>query len=764
MTYNKFQLQFALVVLFLFLPLLLMAQQVGVEDYKRANNLQEQFSGKALNVVDNSTWIGDTHHLWYRKTVKGGHKFVWVSAESQERHAAFNHKRLAETLSTRLDTVYSALKLPFSEIEYVNDEGAIKVNVGDSLYTCNLSNYSCNSKEADSYNYSSYNPFKENNDDINQSNERTSSPNGRWEAFVQNYNVAVSKKGSDKTVMLSTDGSEGNYYDIDSFKWSPDSKKLAAYRIKPGFKRQVHYIESSPEDQLQPKNHKITYAKPGDVLDVKQPVLFDVENKEQFIVDRSLFPNAYNLTNAKWWEDSRGFYFEYNQRDRKVYKVLEVDAETGDVQTLIHEEPPKFFSSYTTLYSYYTKNGEDIIWASTRDGYRHLYRYSGETGELENQITDGDWVVRQVDSVDTEKRQIWFQASGMDEDQDPYFKHYFRVNFDGSGLTRLTEADGNHDVTYSSDMKYYVDKWSRVNKAPVTQLRRTEDQKKMMGLEQGDSDPLKKAGWQAPESFVAKGRDGETDIWGVIMRPSNFDPDKNYPVIEYIYAGPHNSFVPKSFSTYNRMMSLAELGFIVVQIDGKGTANRSKEFHNVAWKNIKDAGFPDRIRWHKEVAKKYDYYDISKVGIYGTSAGGQSSMGALLFHPDFYKVAVSASGCHDNRMDKISWNEQWMGWPVGPHYAESSNVENAEKLQGDLLLISGEMDTNVPPTSTLQVADALINAGKDFALFTIPGAGHTSGGDLGKRKRWDYFVDKIHGIDPPQWNSMSEKQIEEVTY
>jgi len=275
---------------------------------------------------------------------------------------------------------------------------------------------------------------------------------------------------------------------------------------------------------------------------------------------------------------------------------------------------------------------------------------------------------------------------------------------------------------------------------------------------------LKEAGWQPLESFVAKGRNEKTDIWGVIVRPTDFDPSKNYPVIEYIYAGPHDSFVPKSFSSYNQMMSLAELGFIVVQIDGMGTDNRSKEFHNVAWKNIKDAGFPDRIRWHKAVAKKYDYYDISKVGIYGTSAGGQSAMGALLFHPDFYKVAVSASGCHDNRMDKIWWNEQWMGWPVGPQYVESSNVENAGRLQGDLFLIVGELDTNVPPSSTYQVANALIKAGKDFDLFTIPGGGHTSGGDLGHRMRWDFFVEKIHGVDTPQWNSMSKKQIEEVTY
>ena len=264
------------------------------------------------------------------------------------------------------------------------------------------------------------------------------------------------------------------------------------------------------------------------------------------------------------------------------------------------------------------------------------------------------------------------------------FVDYYRINFDGSGLTRLTDADAEHTVKFSPDMKYYVDTWSRVDLPPVSQLRRTEDRKVLMDLEHGDDSALVAAGWKAPESFSAPGRDGKTDIWGIIVRPTNFDPAKKYPVIENIYAGPQGSFVPKSFSPVNQnMQQLAELGFIVVQIDGMGTNNRSKAFHDVAFKNLADAGFADRILWHKAVAAKYPWYDISKgVGIYGTSAGGQNSLGALLFHPEFYKVAVSNSGCHDNRMDKIWWNEQWMGWPVGPQYAASSNVDNAYRLEG----------------------------------------------------------------------------------
>jgi dipeptidyl aminopeptidase/acylaminoacyl peptidase len=287
----------------------------------------------------------------------------------------------------------------------------------------------------------------------------------------------------------------------------------------------------------------------------------------------------------------------------------------------------------------------------------------------------------------------------------------------------------------------------------VSELRKSADGSLVKELERVDLAPLQQAGWRPPEVFTAKGRDGTTDIWGVIYRPTAFDPRRKYPVIENIYAGPHSSFVPKSFAAFNQMQAQAELGFIVVQIDGMGTSNRSKAFHDVAWMNLKDAGFPDRILWHKAAAAKYTWYDISRVGIYGTSAGGQNSMGALLFHPEFYKAAVSAVGCHDNRMDKIWWNEQWMGWPIGPHYAESSNVDNAGKLQGKVLLVVGELDTNVDPSSTYQVVNALIKANKDFELLVIPGAGHGPGGVYGERRRFDFFVRHLLGQAPPDWNT-----------
>jgi Dipeptidyl peptidase IV (DPP IV) N-terminal region/Prolyl oligopeptidase family len=586
----------------------------------------------------------------------------------------------------------------------------------------------------------------------------------KWDAYIQNFNVFLKPAGSNQRgTPLSYDGSEGNYYTMRSVAWSPDSKHLVAYHTRPGFDREVHYIESSPADQVQPKHTTLPYRKPGDALDIAYPALFDVATKQEVEIDHALFPNPYDITQPIWWKDGRGFTFEYNERGHQTYSVLEVDPNTAKVRPVINETS-KTFIYYNQLgpglsggrrYRHDVNDGKEIIWASERDGWEHLYLYDGITGKVKNQITKGNWLVRNVIEVDDAKRQIWFEAGGSIANQDPYFVQYYRVNFDGTGLTRLTDANGDHNVVFSPDKKFYVDTWSRVDQAPQSQLRRTEDQKVIMDLSKSDTSALVEAGIHTPEVFVAKARDGKTDIWGVIIKPTNFDPNKKYPVIENIYAGPQGSFVPKTFSAVSADQAMAELGFIVVHIDGMGTSNRSKAFHDVSFKNLGDAGFPDRILWHQAAAAKYPWYDISRVGIFGTSAGGQNSMGGMLFHPDFYKVVVTNSGCHDNRMDKIWWNEQWMGWPLGPQYAESSNVDNASKLQGRALIIIGEMDTNVDPASSLQVVNALMKAHKHFDMLYIPGQNHGVASVAPEHYRDDYFVHYLLGVEPPDWNKVS---------
>jgi dipeptidyl aminopeptidase/acylaminoacyl peptidase len=781
----------------LLLPPVIAFAQGTQADYERVRSVRDKFRGLAVNLPESANWIDNSSRFWYRKSVKGRNQFVLVDAETLAKKPAFDHERLATSLSLAAGGKFTAITLPFNTFTFSDNESVIEFVAEDSVWKCDLAEYKCTklrAAQADPFGQQGGRPPDDKEEPEEFANdvfdgmvvnsfqfqgrrqgqlqgqgqpagpELKASPDGKWEAIIRNFNLFIRAKGKTEEAPLSFDGSEGNYYTLGSIAWSPDSKRLVAYRVRPGYRRQVHYIESSPSDQIQPKYSNRDYAKPGDALDSAQPMLFAVDTKKQFVIDNSLFPNPFSLSNPVWWKDGRAFTFEYNQRGHQVYRVIEVDAATGKARALISDEPKTFFS-YRPLngnlretgskYRYDLNDGKEMIWMSERDGWRHLYLYDGITGKVKNQITRGNWVVRAVEKVDEEKRQIWFQASGMYPGKDPYFAHYYLVNFDGSGLTAFTEADGYHSVRLSSDMKYYVDTWSRIDLPTASELRRTEDKKLILELEKGDMSALLAAGWRAPESFVALGRDGKTEIWGVIYRPTNFDESRKYPVIEAIYAGPQGSFVPKTFSPM--ALTMAELGFIVVQIDGMGTNNRSKAFHDICWKNLSDAGFPDRILWHRAVAAKYPYYDISRVGIYGTSAGGQNSTGAMLFHPEFYKAAFSAAGCHDNRMDKVWWNEQWMGWPLGPHYAASSNVDNAPRLVGKLMLVVGEMDTNVDPSSTMQVVNALIKADKTFDLLVIPGAGHGSGGDYGERKRNDFFVHQLLGVEPPDWNKPAQQ-------
>ena len=561
--------------------------------------------------------------------------------------------------------------------------------------------------------------------------DRDASPNGKFTARIQDHNLFL--RSDKQESQLTTDGEESNRYGM--IRWSPDSKTLVAFRIKPSDRSEVHLVESSPRGGGRTRLRSRPYALPGDEFTTYELSLFNVETGKQIKPDVELVD--FGRPRIRWKDDARRFTYEKTDRGHQRFRVMEIDTQSGGARYLIDEKSDTFISNYTfgSWMTNYLAKTDEIIYVSEQDGWRHLYLVDAKEGKISHQITNGEWVVRGIDRIDEDHRQIWFRASGKQCEQDPYFIHYYRINFDGSGLVALTQGDGNHAIRYSPDRKYIIDSYSRVDKGALHELRRAADGALICDLEQADISRLAASGWQPPEVFTAKGRDGKTDIWGIICRPQDFDPAKKYPIIEDIYAGPHNSHVPKSFSASDRYRALTDLGFIVVKIDGMGTANRSKAFHDVCWQNLKDAGFPDRIRWIKAAAEEYPYMDLNRVGIYGVSAGGQNAAGAVLFHPEFYQVAVASCGCHDNRMDKASWNEQWMGYPVGSHYAESSNIENAHRLQGKLLLLVGEMDTNVPPESTMRFADALIKADKDFDLVVLPGAGHTAGGTYGRRRR-----------------------------
>ena len=726
--------------------------QGTVEDYNRAYELREKYNSKHVFYSNvNPQWIDGTNLFWYVRNTPEGNEYVKVDAGKQKRTALFDQQKLSAALESSTGKDIDPMQLPIQRCHVTPRADTLRF-VYEGKRWCFDIRRNRLTDEGQLPAPGRQRHWMEVDDE--KGGAPVTSPDGKYVAFIKNDNICVREVATGKETQLSQDGTPGNYYSS-YIQWSPDSKLVAAFRIRPAQKRYVYYVESSPADQLQPKLHKQEYAKPGDELAFKVPCIYGVENGKRLIPSTDLFSHQYEIYALQWNSDSKGITFEYNERGHKVYRILEVSAEDGSVRPLIEEKEEKYVN-YPRIFRHFLADGKRIIWSSERDNYNHLYMYDRATARPTHQITKGEWYVREVQYVDEENQQIYFSANGMNKDEDPYLIHYYRIGFDGKGLTALTPEEGMHKAWYSSDYKYLVDVYSKVDQAPVAVVRSAADGKIVMPLEKADIAQLTANGWKAPEVFTAKGRDGKTDMWGIIYRPSNFDPAKKYPVIEYIYSGPGDQYVPKTFSSYNWWMtSLAELGFIVVQVDGMTTSFRSKEFEEVCYKNLKDAGLPDHIAWIKAAAQKYPYMDIDRVGIFGCSAGGQESTTAVLLHPEFYKAAYSACGCHDNRMDKIWWNELWMGYPVDDSYKECSNVENAHLLQRPLMLVVGEMDDNVDPASTMQVVNALIKANKDFELVVIPGAHHTMGEDFGEHKRYDFFVRNLMGVNPPAWSEVN---------
>lgn len=690
------------------------ASQVTRADYERADTILK-CSDRVYSPAIHPEWIDSSHYFWYKNHEKEGDFYYLVNAESGKKQRAADKKGLAAFFSKKQKKLAESL---LKEEEKRPDRWRRREEAPVPVV----------------------------------------SPDKKWEAYVKDNNLYLSpvrdEKEKDKPkeeIALTMDGTANLRYDGWSIIWSPDSRKLATVKVRDVQERRIPLIESSPSSQKQPILQWCNYAKPGDVLPVYLPVLFDVEARKQMALNVTPYENQFYLNLTGWREDSRAFTFEFNQRGHQRYVIGEVSAADGSIRHLVDEQT-KTFIYYYNNYRYDLDDGKELLWISERDGWRHLYLIDGTNGQVKQQVTKGEWVVRQVDYVDETNRVVYFTASGFNKGEDPYNLHYCRINLDGTGFTDMTPENGNHRVTFSADRSYFTDVYSRPDLPPVSQLKRTSDASVVAGLQRCDVSALQAESWQMPEVFCAKGRDGQTDIWGNIYRPMHFDASKSYPVVEFIYAGPHDSHVDKDFKPAHHLVSkLVELGFIVVSIDGMGTSNRSKAFHDVCWKNLKDAGFPDRIAWMKAAGAKYKYMDLNRVGIYGWSAGGQNAMAALLFHNDFYKVAVAPCGCHDNRMDKIWWNEQWMGYPIDASYSTSSNVDNAYRLKGKLLLINGELDDNVDPASTLQVVSALMKANKNFEQLYLPGKTHSLGGPFEMHKMHDFFVKNLLGQEPPEW-------------
>ena len=732
--------------LVLFLPLLVSAQGTKA-DFERSAGLREKYRGTILNDRISPNWIASSSRFWYARQGAGGIKtFILVDPSAGSKNVAFDHAKVASAVTKISGTAAEADKLPFTRIDFSADLSKLRLKLGEKLYEVDLKTYETKDYSGDF----PPDPRPANGPPPQGRGQRQGrtmdSPDGKWRVAYKDDNLVLVSVESKVEKAVTTDGSKANSYNGGVW-WSPDSKHVAVFQSEPGDDHPLNIVVTTPKDQFQPRLTTQQYLKPGDKLPKQRLRILDVDSAKVTPVDDALYTNPFGLDNERWLSNDQ-FAFRYNQRGHQVMRYVGVDAKSGMVKTIISEEAKTFIDWNYKSYFNVLPDNKHAIWMSERSGWCHLYMYDLTTGES-SPITKGDWVVRRILKVDDINKQVWFMASGQTAGEDPYHLHACRVNFDGTGFVRLTAADGTHTVEVSPDNKVIFDSYSRVDTAPTCEARNAETGKKLVDVEQADISGLLKAGYKIPQRFVSKARDGVTDIWGLVYLPTNFDPSKKYPVVEDIYAGPQGSFVPKAFHTNAGGMTLAELGFIVVRIDGLGTNDRSKAFHDVCWKNLVDAGLPDRILWMKAAAQKWSQMDLSRVGIYGTSAGGQNALDAVLTHGEFYKVAMADCGCYDNRMDKMWWNEQWMGYPIGPHYEAQSGRTLAHNLTGKLLLMVGEEDTNVDPASTYQVVDALEKADKDFEFVVIPNNGHGAiGSPYARRRFYDFFVRNLLGVEP----------------
>ncbi|MGA8441122.1 MAG: DPP IV N-terminal domain-containing protein [Candidatus Sulfotelmatobacter sp.] len=737
----------------LFHALPLAFAQGGLEDYQRAERFLPGNIRHLVYVADVSPhWIEKTSRFWYRKVGLKDTEFALVDAEQNTSGPAFDHERLAAGLSRAGKQDYSPSDLPFSEIEFVEKGKAIHFSVADAQWKCSLATYECQRDDP---------PTKPN---------EVASPNKRWAAYVKEHNLYLRDVVTGTVLQLTNDGVVGWDYatPLPSLRvmvdqgtedvkqpaavfWSPDSSKLIAYRLDSRNSGRFTSLQFVPPDQLRPRAFTYVYPLPGEVLAKAEPIIFDIQSGKR--IDLQSAPIELPFQDGPdfdWFPDSKSFHYDYDERGFKAKELRVVDAATGEQKVLLREQSDSYVDPGETFYSFVENTGE-ILWSSERDGWNHLYLYNGKTGHLENQITEGPWVVRHVEHIDEKNRRVYFLANGREKAEDPYQAHLYSVGFDGKGLQLLSPEDADHSVSVSPDGAFFVDSFSRPNLPGEAVLRRTKDGSDLRVLEKTDASELMKTGWMFAEPFPGKAADNTTDLYGLIWRPSNFDPAKKYPIIEFVYTGPQWFFVPKSFGGTLRLQSVAELGFVVVMVDGRGTAGRSRAFHQFSYRNL-GGSFEDHVAMIKEMAARYPYMDATRVGIFGTSAGGYGAAHAMLAFPDFYKVGVSTSGDHDARLDKAWWNEAYQGYPVEGDYVAQSNVTMAEHLNGHLLLEHGDIDDNVHPVETIRFVDALMKANKNFDMLFVPNMFHGESGEHALylvRRRWDYFVQYLLGVTPP---------------
>jgi dipeptidyl-peptidase 4 len=728
--------------------------------YTNAEQLLGWHASRALrNHEVNPNWIFDGDRFWYRVAREEGHEFMLVDPDRRERRLAFDNGRLASAMSMAADTAYDPVRLPFETFEYLDqDLRNIRIKVQDRRFECDVQQYRCTV-----------------GDTIPKSDESfVMSPDSTWEAFVHQHDLWVRSVANGDSIRLTDDGEEYWAYGLrapramqqksgdprePSLRWSPDSRYIAVDRWD---EREVEHMPMYSITSVRPQGFTYPYALPGDsIYPIGAVHVIEPQTRTNHRVEIDPDPAFISWASgmdSTWTADSERVRVLTTERGHQHAQLVEIDAATGQYRVLAVETRPTFVDlAHRGPPNWFAGEG-DVIWFSQRDGWGHLYRYD-RGGNLVNRITEGAWLTGHIHHVDEGAQRIYFTAWGREADRHPYYTHFYRVNFDGSGLQLLTPEDANHEVDVSPSGRYFIGTRSTPQDPPVITLRSTQNGNTVLELEEADISQAEARGWTPPESFRVKGRDGVTDIYGLLHKPSHFDPAKSYPVVNYIYPGPQIGSVGTygwTLGTRGNVRALAELGFIVLQIDHMGSPFRSKDFHDKYYADMADHGLPDHVAAIRQLGAARPYMDLDRVGIYGHSGGGFASTAAILMYPDVFHVAVSTAGNHDNRRYGIHWGEKYQGLlerdtiKDTDNYVSQANQTYAENLEGKLFLMTGDMDDNVHPAMTYKVAHALIEANKDFDFLILPDRAHGLNEPYVIRKTWDYFVEHLRGEEPPR--------------
>ncbi|MHB1223254.1 MAG: S9 family peptidase [Gemmatimonadaceae bacterium] len=712
-----------------------------------------------------ATWLPDGR-FWYRNEVAGGAEFIVVDPARRTRARAFDHARVATALSTAMDSSVGEITLPIQRIDLAADGRSVSFDAGTRHWTCDVAGSTCRDDGA------RRSPVRSATGRGASADIGVPSPDGRRRAFIRDWNLWVRDVATGQEKRLTTDGVENFGYATDNagwthsdraiLLWSPDSRKIATFQQDERNVGDMYLVKTTTGH---PELSAWKYPLPGDsVVAMLERVVIDVESgrvtrlRMERDYHRATLGDDVSMDDYAFSPDGSKLALVSTSRDHKKATLRVADVATGEVRTVFEETAPTHFESRTGWRVLW--GSDEVVWYSQRDDWGQLYVYDLATGKLKNQITTGEGPVSQIARLDEKARTIWYVAMGREKGQDPYFRHYYRIGLDGKKAVSLTPEDGDHSAQLSPDGRFLIDTYSKVDVPPVVVLRDAGTGKVLMPLEKADISRLLATGWKPPLSVRMKGPDGRTDIYGQLFTPTTLDSTRKYPIINNPYPGPQSGSVGTRSFTAARgdRQALAELGFIVVTIDGMGTPGRSKSFHDAYYGAMgRDNTIPSQMAGMKELARRYSWIDIDRVGIYGHSGGGFITAGAMFRYPDFFKVGISESGNHDQRQYEDDWGERYQGLlvrnPDGTdNYDVEANQNLAKNLEGHLLIAHGGMDDNVPPYNSYLVVDALIKANKDFDLLIFPNAAHGYGVDSNymMRRRWDYFVKWLLDTDPPR--------------